>query len=114
MDVMDKLVKRVTVVQGSGEHRRSTVVFESDEDTDDEHERRSFGSLERAVRHMLKAELIRAQEAYSRHVKSASRGGSDWLIDGPSNILRAQRKGLKEVRKVASLVYDDEDEEKED
>jgi hypothetical protein len=63
MDVMDKLVKRVTVVQGSGEHRRSTVVFESDEDTDDEHERRSFGSLERAVRHMLKAELIRAQEA---------------------------------------------------
>lgn len=112
---MDKLVKRVTVVQGSGEHRRSTVVYESDEDVDDdEHERRSFGSLERAIRHMLKAELVMAQEAYNRHVKSASRGGSNWLLDGPSNILRAQRKGLKEVRKVASLVYDDEDEDQGD
>ena len=52
----------------------------------------------------------------TRHVKSASRGGGNWLLDGPSNILRAQRKGLKEVRKVASLVYDDDDddEEKED
>jgi hypothetical protein len=108
---MDKLVKRVTVVQGSGEDRRSTVVFESDDDTDDEHERQSFRPLERAIRHFLRAELIMAQEAYNRHVKSASRGGSDWLLEGPSNLLRAQRKGLKEVRKVASLVYDDDDED---
>jgi hypothetical protein len=108
---MDKLVKRVTVVQGSGEHRRSTVVYESDDDADDDDDRRTFGSLERAIRHMLKAEMIMAQEAYNRHVKSASRGGSNWLLDGPSNILRAQRKGLKEVRKVASLVYEGEDED---
>jgi hypothetical protein len=103
---MDKLVKRVTVVQGSGEHRRSTIVYEND-DTDEEHDGRTFGSLERAIRHMLKAEMIMAQEAYNRHVKSASRGGSNWLLDGPSNILRAHRKGLKEVRKA---VYGDEDE----
>jgi len=108
---MDKLVRRVTVVQGSGEQRRSTVVYENEDDTDDDHEQRTFRPLERAIRHFLKAELIMAQEAYSRHMKSASRGGSDWLLEGPSNILRAQRKGLKEVRKVASLAYDDEDED---
>jgi hypothetical protein len=111
---MDKLVKRVTVVRGSGEHRHSAVVYESDEDTDDEHEQRWFGTLERAIRHMLKAEVIAAQEVYNRHLKSASRGGSSWLLEGPSNILRAQRKGLKEVRKVASLVYSDEDEDEGD
>jgi hypothetical protein len=112
---MDKLVKRVTVVQGGGEHRRSTVVYESDDDdVDDDHERRSFGPLERAIRHMLKAELVMAQEAYDRHIKSASRGGSNWLLEGPSNIMRAQRKGLKEVSKVASMVYEGEDEDEGD
>ena len=35
---MDKLVRRVTVVQSSGEHRDAKVVYENDEDedTDDE------------------------------------------------------------------------------
>ena len=32
---MEKLVRRVTVVQGSGEHRDAKVVYESDEDDDD-------------------------------------------------------------------------------
>ena len=29
---MDKLVRRVTVVQSSGEHREAKVVYENDED----------------------------------------------------------------------------------
>ena len=37
---MDKLVRRVTVVQSSGEHREAKVVYENDEDedTDDEND----------------------------------------------------------------------------
>jgi hypothetical protein len=113
---MDKLVKRVTVVQGSGNLRQSTVVYESDEDydedRDEDRERRTFRPFERAIRHILKAELIMAQEAYNRHIKSASHGASDWLLEAPSNLLRAHRKGLKEVRKAAtSMVYDDDDDE---
>jgi hypothetical protein len=118
---MDKLVKRVTVVQGSGNLRQSTVVYETDEDydedRDEDRERRTLRPLERAIRHILKVELIMVQEAYNRHVKSASHGGSDWLLEGPSNLLRAHRKALKEARKATtSMVYDDDedDEDKRD
>ena len=41
---MDKLVKRVTVVQGSKEHRHATVVYENDDEADDEHEFASVSS----------------------------------------------------------------------
>jgi hypothetical protein len=106
---MDKLVRRVTLVQGAGESRHATVVYESDdEDKEDDHE--SFlKPLERAVRHMLKADLVIAQEAYDRHVKSASRGKDRWLLDAPLNIINAQRKGMKEVRRAASAIeHEDE------
>ena len=32
---MDKLVKRVTVVQGSGENRQANVVYKSDDEDDE-------------------------------------------------------------------------------
>jgi len=113
---MDKLVRRVTVVQGGGEHRNATIVYERDRDDDDdnnddfEHEASSFfRPLERAVRHLLKAEVIMAQEAYERHLKSASQGRQQWMLDMPSNILNAERKGLKELRKAEKEVaHEDE------
>ena len=105
---MDKLVKRVTVVQGGGENRHATIVYERDrddvDDSDDEFESETksfFRPLERAVRHMLKAEVIMAQEAYERHIKSAAHGRQQWLLDMPSNLLNAERKGIKEIRKAA-------------
>jgi hypothetical protein len=113
---MDKLVGRVTVVQGGGENRHATIVYERDRDDDEEDDddfegdaRSFFRPLERAVRHMLKAEVIMAQEVYERHIKSAGHGRQQWLLDMPSNILNAERKGLKEIRKSASEI-DHEDE----
>ena len=50
-----------------------------------------------------------AQEAYDRHVKSASRRGNGWLLDAPTNVLRAQEKGVKELRKISSIDYDEDD-----
>jgi hypothetical protein len=53
IDKMDKLVRRVTVVQGSGEHRRTDVVYENDEQDDDD--KLDFTPLERGVRRIRKA-----------------------------------------------------------
>jgi hypothetical protein len=112
---MDKLVRRVTVVQGGGENRHATIVYERDRDDDhddDDSEGEAwsfFRPLERAIRHMLKAEVIMAQEAYNRHIKSAAHGRQQWLLDMPSNVFNAQRKGLKEIRKAArDVAHEDE------
>ena len=64
---MDKLVRRVTVVQRSGDNREATVVYNSEED-DKKGETPRFEGLERSVRHLLKAQVIAAQEAYQRHL----------------------------------------------
>ena len=93
---MDKLVKRVTVVQGSGQNRSANVVYESDEDDDS-----GENKLERAIRHILKAQVIGAQEAYQRHLDSVAKGGKSWIFDEPSNLMKAQKKAMKEMRKAA-------------
>src|SRR5262245_58127327 len=114
-DTMDKLVKRVTVVQGSGQHRSTNVVYESDEDDDS-----GENKIERAIRHILKAQVIGAQEAYQRHLDSVAKGGKSWIFDEPSNFMKAQKKAMKEMRKAAPFkmpkikVEDDDDEEEGD
>src|SRR5499427_3726020 len=102
-DVMDKLVRRVTVVQGSGEHRQANVVYNSreDDDDDDELEIPRMSRLERSVRHMLKAQVIAAQEAYQRHLDSAEKGGNAWIADAPRNLMKARRKAMKEMQKAS-------------
>jgi hypothetical protein len=110
---MDKLVKRVTVVQGSGEHRTANVVYKSDEDDDGEEENR----FERTIRHVLKAQVIAAQEAYQRHLDSVAKGGKTWIFDEPSNLMKAQRKAMKEIRKASPFkikIEKDEDEDEDE
>jgi Family of unknown function (DUF6312) len=91
---MDKLVRRVTVVQG----RDAKVVYQSDDDPFDSEGRPSFKKLEEGIRHMLKAQLIGAQEAYERHVESAKKGDNAWMTDAPKNLMKAQKKAMKEMR----------------
>jgi hypothetical protein len=120
---MDKLVRRVTVVQSSGEHRTDKVVYERDEDEDedeDEGEERepSLKPLERTVRHVLKAQLIAAQEAYQRHLDAAAKGGNSWLVDDALNMMKMPRKARKEMRKASpfrrvKVEVEDEDDEDE-
>jgi hypothetical protein len=120
MDVMDKLVKRVVVVQGSGENRHANVVYKSDEDKDEDEDfdmpGPNFKRIEESVRHMLKAQVIAAQDAYQRHLNSVEKGGKSWIYDAPGNFMRARRKALKEVRKAApfgmpKMRFDDDDDE---
>jgi len=106
---MDKLVKRVTVVQGNGENRRAEVIYESDDA--DGNDKPSFERLEQSVRHMLKAQLVAAQEAYQRHLDSAEKGGTAWMKDAPGNLLKAGRKAVKEMRKSVPFGRSEDDED---
>jgi hypothetical protein len=112
---MDKLVKRVTVVRGSGDNRKANVVYSSDEDEDEGFETPHFTKLEKSIRHLLKAQVIAAQEAYQRHIESVEKGGNSWLVEDPFNMMKARRKAMKEARKAAPFKLmkfsSDEDED---
>lgn len=111
---MDKLVKRVTVVQGAGENRQAKVVYKNDEDDDDYDGIPRSSRLERAMRHMLKAQVIAAQEAYQRHLDSVDKGGSSWMYEAPGNFMKARRKAMKELRKASPfkmMKFEDDDDD---
>jgi hypothetical protein len=61
---MDKSVKRVTVVEGSGEDRLAKVVYDDPNDPDES----ALPPMERAVRHVVSAALISAQVAYDTYL----------------------------------------------
>ena len=56
---LDNLVRRVTVVHGSGENRRTEVIYERDSNDDGE-QQPSMQTLERSMRQLLKAQLVAA------------------------------------------------------
>jgi hypothetical protein len=118
---MDKLVRRVTVVQGSGEHRDAKVVYQSEDDPFDNEGKPNFKKLEEGVRNMLKAQVTAAQEAYERHLVSAKKEGNAWLTEAPANFMKARKKAMKEMREAMpkemrkrmpfGMPNDDDDEE---
>jgi len=115
---MDKLVRRVTVVRGSGEHRQTNVVYDN-EDNEDDYERPLLRGLERGVRHLMKANAIAAQETYRRYLESVEKGGPSWIVEAPLNAVKARRAALKELRKaspfkVRTLEVNIEDEDEGD
>jgi hypothetical protein len=94
---VDEIVSRVTVVQGSGQNRHAVTVYEN---KDWGEEGQTLDAIERGVRRVLKADMIRAREAYENHIKSVSEGGRGaWLLDAPGNIARAFIKAEKTIRK---------------
>ena len=95
---LDNLVRRVTVVHGSGENRRTEVIYERD-NNDDGEQQPSMQTLERSMRQLLKAQLVAAQEAYQRHLNSVEKGGTFWMTEAPRNMIGATAKGAGEVRK---------------
>jgi hypothetical protein len=111
---MDKLVRRVTLVERSGQSREAKVVYEN-EDEDEDRVPPALRNMERSVRHMLKAQAIAAQEAYERHLESAGKGGKHWLTEGPANLMKARKKAMKEMRHASPFKveknpeYDEED-----
>ena len=113
---MDKLVRRVTLVERSGQNREAKVVYEHEEDEDDDRVPPQFRNMERSVRHMLKAQVIAAQDAYQRHLDSVAKGGHSWMVDDPGNFMKARKKAMKEMRKASpfgmpKMEFDDDDDD---
>jgi Family of unknown function (DUF6312) len=97
---MDKLVRRVTVVQRSGDTRTATVVYDHPEEQDEPIQSSAIlQPVERVIRRILKADVIFTQEQYKRHLESGHRKNG-WLFDAPSNILHAGIKAYNEARKA--------------
>lgn len=90
---IDGIVRSVTVVEGRG---RAKVVFRSRYWADRDE---SWQSGERGMRRFLKADMIRAQETYRRHLESAGEDKQIWWLDLPANIVRAFIKADRKVRK---------------
>jgi hypothetical protein len=101
---MDKLVRRVTVVQGTGDNREGVVVYEDpDERREERYSRRTSPLLrpfERVARHLIKADLIFVQDAYQRYLDSSRRRRDGWLRDAPENVFKSSRKAYNEARKA--------------
>lgn len=110
---MEKIVRRVTVVDRAGETRETKTVYDSELD-DDHDDGPDLSPMERRVRRMLKAQVIQAQEAYDRHLKSADKGGNAWLFEAPQNFMRARRKAMREAGLGRGGMFGRHDDDEED
>jgi hypothetical protein len=111
---MDKIVRRVTVVEREGAHKKAKVVYNAVDDDEDDEDEPSLHPLERRVRRLLKANLVQAQEAYQQHLNSVAKGGSAWVYDSPRNLMRARRKAMKDLHKSGPFKTPDSDDDEED
>jgi hypothetical protein len=103
--VMDKLVRRVTVVHGARGEPKSVAVYR-----EPRHERNRVSvsdltrPLERGARHLEKAIAIFGQESLRLHEESNRRRRDGWLLDLPRNFVESSRKALNEARKAVPFV----------
>ncbi len=100
---MDRLVRRIIKVQKSGNVSDASVVYERDDADDDDSA--LLRPAEKASRHVLEAEHAFAAEALRLHDKSVRDGEESWLVDGPANFAKAQRKAYNVMRKTAPFGF---------
>ena len=96
---MDSLVKRVTVIQRSGDTRQPVDVYEKARKKG-----RKVSVLTRpfakAANRVVQANVIFGQELIRRSEES-NRGRRDgWLLEGPANVIDSGRKAYNEGRKA--------------
>jgi len=97
---MDDLVKRVTVIQRSGDKPQVATTYQRPQ-------KKSRGKVplwsrpfERAIRELAKAQVIFGQELLRRHEETIRRRRRRWMMDEPSNMREAGRAAYNEVRKA--------------
>jgi hypothetical protein len=97
--MMDKLVRRVTVIQRSGDERHAVDVYEQPRK-----KRRKVSvwtrPFERAARRLIQAEVIFGQELLRRGEESTRRRRDGWLLEAPANISESGRTAYNEARKA--------------
>jgi hypothetical protein len=103
--VMDKLVRRVTVIHGTRDDPKSVAVYrEPRKDRDRVRVSVLTRPLERGARHLEKALVIFGQESLRRHDESNRRRRDGWLLELPGNFVESSRKALNEARKAVPFV----------
>jgi hypothetical protein len=96
---MDSLVKRVTVIQRSGDNPEAVEVYQ-----EQRKKRRKVSvfarPLERAARRLVRAEVLFGQELLRRGEESNRRRRDGWLLEAPANMIESGRKAYNEARKA--------------
>jgi hypothetical protein len=99
---MDKLVKRVTLVKRGDAGTEAVRVYKSGT----KKKRKVSGlvaPLERAVRKLVKSNVVLGQETIRRSNKANRRRRDGWFFDGPVIVAKSSRDAYNQARKADPL-----------
>jgi len=91
---MAKLVGRITVVNPDG--GTSTLYRKKRKNRVS----RGLRPMERVVRHQLEAGDAFASDLLRRHRRSRRKRRNGWIRDAATNVMKAQQKGWKRLRRI--------------
>jgi hypothetical protein len=102
--LMDKLVRRVTVIHRGRDEPRPVTVYREPAHKDRAKASVLIRPFEKGAKHLERAIIIFGQEALRRHEDSNRRRRDGWLLEGPGNLIESGRKALNEARKAVPFV----------
>jgi hypothetical protein len=95
---MGDLISRVTVIHRSGGESDAVTVYR------EPRKRRRTSTiikpLERATRHLIRAQVVFGQEVLRRNDRANRRRRDGWLVDAPATVVESGRKAHNEARKA--------------
>lgn len=94
----DKAIQRVTVLELDGAGRTTTTLIYRKKRKKKRNSRR-LRDLEDFTKDAFKAKQNQVDTYLDRHRKSNRKKKNGWLKDLPTNLVKAQRKGLRKLRK---------------
>lgn len=94
---MGKFIARITVVNLEAGQSSAKTIYKSKKSKSKLS--RWVRPLERAQRRVLEAQQTFSEELLARHRRSNRKRRDGYLRDGGLNLMRAQRKALKRLRK---------------
>lgn len=94
---MGKFIARITAVHLEGGQQTSKTLYKAEKKK--AKVSRWVRPIERSQRRMLEAQQVFGEELLARHKRSNRKRRNGFLRDGGMNLMRAQRKALKRLRK---------------
>lgn len=94
---MAKFIARITAIHLEAGQQTSRTIYKSKKGK--RKVSRWVQPLERAQRRVLEAQQVFGEELLARHKRSNRKRSNGFLRDGGMNLMRAQRKAMKRLRK---------------
>lgn len=94
---MAKFIERITVVSLEAGQQTSRTIYKSKKAK--RKLSRWVKPIEKSQRRVLEAQQVFSQELLGRHKRSNRKRRNGFLRDGGMNLMRAQRKAMKRLRK---------------